>query len=775
MSDEVADLVSQLPSSKPQPDEDLFASDDEDDDDYDLDADEKAEAKAEAKPKAKTRRRTSRRKQVAPKEQTLEDLDADMLPSDLPKPAENVKTLGDIYAKYNIGDSPDFSIQVYRMYPKMAPGGRKIDGFYDEWQEPLTEQQLQAEYGGGTYRIVVMGPHPGKMNAKKHYESHRVQLAGDPKYERRPGALQGSSDSSKGANGTPAPAPNPPPLGSQENPKVVETAMKLMADTVTAEREERRRVEERATQRNSGGDEYVRHAIESERRRADDMTKAERERREEERRANTERVREEKAERERLRREMEAIKHSQPSISDTISALTGTGLFNRDSEGVAKEMLTQILERQRADVDAIHKQNQTFVESVRNGYESQIAAVREAQAREISSERESSRGREDRINERLEAERAERRRDQENFRKQVEDRDLQWKDRMESAKALMEQTWQSRHTSTIANLEQRIQWKDQEIDRLRTELSDAKSKQEEKGDVVTQLMQMKQMQDTLKDFAGAPQHSAGLGGAGGIGLNKGGDAPEWLSTVMESPVIERVAASLFGGGDGGAAPQAPAAPPQPQYQEGQEVSTPQGVMVVVRNPQNGQLAFAPKEALAAYNQAVQQQQGGGSGSSLLGPPPQKRRREAVPNLMKEYGFKAPKSPWDDDEDEPAAAPPKADRAAAPPSPPAALTKPAPKSAGDSEPLALNKTEKQVLSIIAKHVHEHVMSVSEPEEFVQELTSKYPASIIEQIVKGYTTEQIIRGVTQVEPRAAGATPAGRQFMLRAVKMLRDSVG
>ena len=55
-----------------------------------------------------------------------------------------------------------------------------------------------------------------------------------------------------------------------------------------------------------------------------------------------------------------------------------------------------------------------------------------------------------------------------------------------------------------------------------------------------------------------------------------------------------------------------------------------------------------------------------------------------------------------------------------------------------------------------------------------MTSKYPQNVIEQIVKGYTTEQIIRGVCQVEPRAAGATPAGQQFMLKAIKLLRQAV-
>ncbi len=89
-------------------------------------------------------------------------------------------------------------------------------------------------------------------------------------------------------------------------------------------------------------------------------------------------------------------------------------------------------------------------------------------------------------------------------------------------------------------------------------------------------------------------------------------------------------------------------------------------------------------------------------------------------------------------------------------------------------MTLNQTERQVLGIIAKHVHESVLNVAEPQEFVQEMLTKYPRPIVEQIVKGYTTADIIRGVIQVQPSGAGATPAGRHFMQHAIKMLRAAV-
>jgi len=759
--DEVADLVSQLPGSNKPADPVVSEA-----------VAEPAVDVAPAAEPAKKKRRTSRRKrQPVAKELTMEELDKQqLLPPETPKPTEKVRGLGDLYAKYRIGDDPTFRVHVYRLFPKVAPGGRKFDGFYDEWDTPLSEQQIQAEYGGGEFRIVVQGPHPDDPRKWKHYESLRVQLAGDPKWERQPRALrQGDTNATEAAAGNPAPLPAP---AAPESPKVVESALKLMADTVTAEREERRRIEDRAQQGHGRGeDPYVKHAIDAERRRADEVSKVERERREEERRRREEEREQERRDREEMRREMDSMRHRPtPSIGEELSKLAQAGIFRNDDGGVAKEMLSQILERHRGEMEALHRQHGAFVESIRSAHETQLSALREAHLKEMAAEREASRAREDRVNERLVAEREERRRDRETYRSQVEERDKQWRDRMENQKEMLEQTHQSRYTSTVTTFEQRLQWKDQEIDRMRTENHDLKMKQEEKGDIFTQLAQIGQLKEAVKGIADVPPPSSSP--SGGIGLTgaSGDSVPEWVKTLAESPVAERLVSGLVGGaaGGGGAAPVAP----QQQHHEGQILQTPQGEMVVVRDPASGQLAMAPRQALEArWRASNQQQQSAAQRSGLLGPAPTRRRSrkrspDVVPNLAE--GLDKPIAPWDAPSDTPAPAPESARKSSQVP-----VVTPAP-TVNESEPMKLSNVERQVLGVIATHVHESVVQVGEPEDFVKLMLEKYPRAIVEQVVKGYTTEDIIRGVIQVQPSGAGATPAGRHFMQHAIRMLRAAI-
>jgi hypothetical protein len=745
-------------------------------------------AEAEAKPATRRRRtRKTNGTKKEPEEKTMEQLADGLLPAASPKPAENVKTLGDLYAKYNIGDDPDFRVQVWRTWPKMAPGGKKFDGFYDTWDVPISYEQIQSDYGGGQFRITIVGPHPSKPNTPKHYDSINVSLAGDPNFDRVPRAMQGKADAKKDDAGSGFQIPAAP----TENPKLAETALKMMQQTAQSEREERRRVEDRAEERRARAGEALTPVIEAERRRSDDVIRAERERAESERRMMNDRLTEERDRAEEQRRRMEMQRGSQRSIGEEIASLAGAGLFKSDDGGVAKEMLTQILEKHRGEMDSLVTRHTQFIESLRTGHASEISAIRDAHRREMEAEREASRSREARIEERLTSEREERRRDQDRFKEQIMERDQQWRDRMDSAKETMQSSWESRHQALMSTYENRIQWMQTEQDRLKQEVFDAKAKQEERGDVFTQLAKMREMQEVIKGFSPTPAASTP---SGGIGLTGGVD---WKETMAEG-LAERAPAilgALFGGGGPPGAPGAPGAAPQQQYQEGQEVQTPQGTMVVVRDPQSGQLALAPKEALEAHQRAVMAQQQKQGDPGLLGGAPRSRprvmpdpaemqRREssrrrvptAVPNLAQ--GLPKPRPPWESvagEEDLPPGAPP------APPSPP-----PAPRmttrarqeaeaaSAKGKEPMELSTQERQALSIIAKHVHESVMEADEPEEFVAKMVNAYDPNILKAIVGGYTTEQIAKGIVQVEPGSAGATPAGQQFVAAAFRQLREAV-
>jgi hypothetical protein len=86
-------------------------------------------------------------------------------------------------------------------------------------------------------------------------------------------------------------------------------------------------------------------------------------------------------------------------------------------------------------------------------------------------------------------------------------------------------------------------------------------------------------------------------------------------------------------------------------------------------------------------------------------------------------------------------------------------------------MELSAQERQGIKVIAKLVHESVMEADEPEEFVAKAMNHYEPAVLRAIVGGYTTEQIARGIQQVEPNSAGATPAGQHFVRAAFRQLR----
>ena len=723
-----------------------------------------ATATTKRKPRKKPVKKTEAK---PPAEQTMDQLNVDdLLPAKLPKAAENVKTLDTMYAKYGVGDSPDFKVQLWRTWPKMAPGGKKFDGFYDTWEIPIQMEQIQAEYGGGSYRVTVVGPHPNRPNLTKHYDSVSIQLAGDPKWTRVPRALQGSepkSDNDESSMGR-----MQMPL-AVENPKLAEAALNILSKTAESEREERRRSEDRVREERERARDNVQPIIETERRHHDTLLAMERRRAEERETAAEERHSESRARFENDRRRMESENHSRPTMAQELSTLANSGLFNRD-DSTSKEMFTQILEKHRSEMDAVISRQTQFVESIRSGHMTELQAIRDANQRELAAEREASRSRESRIEERLTAEREERRRDQDRFREQIEERDKQWRDRMDSSKAVLESSWESRHQSLVATYEQRVLWLQQETDRLKSDLTESKMKQEERTDITTQLIKMREMNDLIKGFS--PAAPAPAAPTGGIGLMGGGE--DWKNALAEGvgERLPQIAQAIFGG----AAQQGqPAAQPQ-QLTEGQvlmnDPSTgqpfPHGPMVVVRDPNTGQLAMSPKAAIDAHQRAAAER----SGQLLPGPRPQRRRQpeKKKPSAVHDFskGFPKQVPPWDHEtEEEGAHEPPKQPRMTTQAR--SQLAEPA-----SNEPMELNAQERQGIKMIAKIVHEAVMQADEPSEFVDKLLGGYDPAVLKAVIGSYTPEQIARGVSQVEPSSAGATPAGQDFIRLAFGKLRQAL-
>lgn len=117
---------------------------------------------------------------------SYEDMDAAQSQRKLPAAEENVKTLGDLMAKYRVGEDPDFKALLYRTWPKVFAGGVLAEGYYATYDQPVTEQAIADEFGGGHYRIVVHGPRPGAAQGTKHYASTLLKIAGEPRTDRVP-------------------------------------------------------------------------------------------------------------------------------------------------------------------------------------------------------------------------------------------------------------------------------------------------------------------------------------------------------------------------------------------------------------------------------------------------------------------------------------------------------------------------------------------------------------------------------------------------------------
>jgi hypothetical protein len=703
---------------------------------------------------------------------SIEEMDIDdLMPKGLPAPDGTLKSLGDLYAKFGIGRHPDMRVYIYRSYPKIGPRGVKVDGFLDEYDTPLTEQQIQADYGGGQYRVVVVGPHPTDPRLPKHYGSIAVTLAGEPNWERKPRATRSHEDYQ--ARG----AANPPPLPipAQENTKITEVALKMFQTSASEEREERRRMERKMEEERNSTRALAEPIAEAERRRADDLIQAERERG-----LTTQRFLEKQLEEQRIalletKRQMEAMSNSRPSIGAELRELAEAGLFSNREGDAARAMFNTVLEKHRDEVAGLNTAHSDFIKQLRQSHANEIEALRAASARELVAEREASRSREERIEERLKTERDERRRDQERHRQDLEQRDVHWKDRMEQALATQQSSWEARHQSLVSTYENRTIWLQAEVDRYKQEAYDLRMKQDEKGDIGTQLLKMKELSTLVKEIGGGDAVApASAGGAGGLGISGGDDwKAAFAGEAMER--LPMIVDRLFGGGGlGGGAPEAP---PQQQYYEGQVVGTPQGPMEVVRDPSSGQLALAPKEALDRYRAQQGQQPSARAALPPANAPrasraPARRRPPSVsatPNLAE--GLPRRRPPWEGGGDDARAASP----------PPPAPPPPAPRMTTRSEvtppaePMELNNLERQALRVIAKEVHESVSGGEDPEEFVAKMMEKYPPDLLRKIVGEYNDRQIVQGLLQLEPRSAGATPAGQGFMLTSFQMMRQALG
>jgi len=832
-------------------------------DDLDAVADTKAEAEILAPPPSPISESAK-----SPPMITLEQLDAlHKIVPDMPKAVENVKTIGDLISKYGIGQRPDFKLQVHRTWPKIFPGGRKADGFLDDYDQGIDEAFIANEYGGGEYLVRVVGPISGSNLGTKHYDSTRVNIQGEPKYERvsRKQQTQDAAQAPPQAAGLAQMILAPP----KDDPKIVETVMGTLKEVILHQREEHRRDREAADAEIEEARSASDPLVEAEARRSEDVIRLEREKAQAEKdaieaRAQMERERAEERQRaleaqlaeakkqaEEILRRMNEMENSRPSLGAEIRDIMAAfpqpqppppAPPPRGELELASQVLSQNSDKHRAEIEAMRQQHTALIESLRAAHEREIQATRDANARELAAEREAQRSRdgrheeqiklerqqhereianvreselrrleaeretwrhrEQRYEDQIKSEREERRRDQERAREVQAERDQAAKDRLESTEANMKSQWEARLSMVETNHAERVRWLQAEIDNKTREVSDVRSKLQDTHDPVVQMTRYKELREAAQSGLGLVETSSSpssgsSSSSSGIGLSGTGiDMNEAIQTAVErAPEILSSLGTLFRGPQ----PQQAAAPGG--MVPGQVVQTPMGPMMVVQTEQGPQLTpvgAQPPRLLPAgqpkpkptQQAAPQPMPPGGMVQPGHSRPaaPQRRKRggsanfDPLPNLAE--GLERPLPPWEKKPGpfaekpapKPAAQQQQQQQSQQQPQGPQGI--PASVAMAPTPPrpekISMNAIEKQIAEGVAKLVHESVSGGDDPEDFVDSiLEGGYPTAIIEGLCQK-SDQEILAGIQAVQPRSAGATPAGQQFVRQAMALLRAEV-
>lgn len=761
-----------------------------DDDDVSLDLEDEEEDAAElaepAEPKPKRPAKSKKREReaaavvsaISSLMPTTDDEsdgsdDGPRLPEEFPKPTDATRSLGSLMSKFRIGEESGFKVQLYRLNPKWHKG-TKLDGYIEEYSEPISEQLVAEEYMGGEYQAKITGPDPRTGTGSRIYETFKFSISGEP----NPSRLPRSAQAAMAKAAVPAPAPTAAPAISSEPPTLVLRALEVVEKQALSERQDRIAITEQMRKNESQQHAATAPLLDAERRHSEDMMKAERERSALREKHLEEALADARRETQKIAERLETMAAT-PAVSvvDEFGKMLAL-LPKSDGDASARstESITKsILDRHQTETEAMHKQHASMIDAMRTAHQNEITSMREAGRRELDAEREASRSREQRHEEALKVEREERRRDHEAAQRAANDRDATWRDRLEQQEINLKTTWESRCETMKSNYESQITWLKSENDQLVGRNRDLDAKLADKNDVFKTLAGLRDMKGVVKDAFDLTDASSGGGGGGvgGIGLEPPASSGgiDWGEIVREAVgALPTVREMLQGQPQVQPQQQQQQRPPQP----GDIVPTAQGLMVVISTPQG--LALTPKAqfdaAQAQQNQQTQQTQrvshpGQPRPRGVFAAPPQQRPvSDGIPVPDMSVGLPRPR-PWGE--------------AVQPPLPPAAPpTQASPRqetqvvsSPRPPQGASMSPTELFIAGQVAKLVHESVSAGEEPQDFVNKvLGSGYPRMAIDAIVK-MSDDQVITAIRAVQPNSAGATAAGHRFVRGAMAILRKS--
>lgn len=121
-----------------------------------------------------------------------------------------------------IGANHQIKVTLKRVEPKYAPDKTPVAGKCDEYDEPVTEDEIAGRHGGGKFQLWV--ERRDRNGQWKYFTARTITIPGKPNFEPIMGAMGG-----------------PPP--AKESDGAVTRAMNVLERTAQEEREERRRLE----------------------------------------------------------------------------------------------------------------------------------------------------------------------------------------------------------------------------------------------------------------------------------------------------------------------------------------------------------------------------------------------------------------------------------------------------------------------------------------------------------------------------------------------------
>lgn len=707
---------------------------------------------------------------------SVEELEAAQSRRDLPAREENVKSLGDLLAKYHVGEDPDFKALLYRVYPKVFPGGILAEGYYETYEQPFTEEVVAGAYGGGKYRVVIHGPRANSTHGTQHYASVQFTVAGEPRVDRVP---------RRGVVAETAPGAAPLQYQPPPSDRMVDRAFSSIQSNYEKERDERLQIRQEAERRQAEARreaearqlEAVRAARESmdiigavHERHSQAIIESERAAHERERKLIEDRAQEREShlmeERQRYADEQRRREDERLHAPDPYDSIVKTAaLFKGDGGESQQKILDSVLQKHRDEIAMFREESGRATARIQEANAHEAAALREAARREVEAERMAAASREKDLLRQIEQAREERQRDADRFREDIATRDQASRDRLDQQREMLNMQAESRYKTLETQNELRMTYLRDDNERKTNELNELRNSSREDKDPITAITRMKTLNDTYREAFGieAPSNHApevaptptsfDWGKLGEAAMEKGPEYLEALGKLLRGP-------------------QAPPAAQTPPLQVGQILTLPNGVFQVVRTPVTQAtpqgLGMIPYNPPAPTPTRLANPQRTRALPSAPDAQPQPRRSQpqpqprpqAIPETTQADSPKTSKRP-------PRTAKP------APRPEPALEAAPAPPPVPKAPRPPPTDIEKQAAGVIGGMLEAAIVQGDEPEDLLVKIVGQFPEEMIKAVAQ-YEVSDILALIHEIQPNSAVFTPGGIDFTQTVFQQLRATL-